>query len=104
MEIEEVLDEGPLEPGALALEDDEAAPRDLGGLGEIEEAASGTDLDMGLRGEGESGGLAPGPLDAVGIGIADRDGGMGKIGNGEEEALLGGLDLGDLNVERGDLV
>ena len=116
VDVEEPVDQAALERGAGALVDGEAGAGDLGAAGVVDDAERLADLPVRLARPGRAAGwrvgadlafdgssravLAPGPDRDVGLLAADRDVGVGRVGDAQQQVVELGLDLGELGVER----
>src|ERR1039458_9476419 len=100
-DVEHPGDQGTLQPGALAAQDGEAGPADLGGALEVEDAEPVPQLEVGARLEVEVRGVAPGAnRDVAAVVGADGGGLVRRVGDIEEERLDAPLQLAQLGLAR----
>ena len=100
VQIEHVVDEGPLQLGAPAPVEGEARPRDLRPAGEVEDFQILADVPVGLGFEVEDGLFAPVTDDGVFLGArAVLDGVVLDVGDDHDEVLDLRIHLGELRVE-----
>jgi hypothetical protein len=93
LEIEKEVDEGTLESGSLAREEDIAASADLGGPFQIKEAETRADRHVILS--AARGGIAPVADGDVCLGVkSHRKSQCGEIGYAKEEVPLLGIEFG----------
>ena len=105
------------EPGALV--DREAGAGDLGAAGVVDDVERLAELPVGLARPGRAAGrrvgadladerlvvgqlLAPRPDGDVGLLATDRDVGVGRVGDAQQQVVEVGLGLGERRVERRD--
>ena len=104
VEIEQVVDQRALEPGALPAKNDKAAAGNFRGRLEINQTKLRADIPMRLRFEIKLRRLADDSFDAI-IGRAgtDRDRLVDDVGNAQEKIILLGFDRGEFLVQPADL-
>jgi len=119
MDVEAPVDDGALKRGAGTLVNREARPGDLRAAGVVDDVEGFGELPVWLAGPCRAAGwrvgadfalerlldgqqLAPSPDRDVCLFATDRDVGVGRVGDAEEEILDLGLDGRELGVDRGN--
>ena len=103
--VEVKVDDGTLQPRAQPTVEGKARAGHLGGGVKIQNAKIGADVPMRLRRPAELTRRAPAALfDVVVIVLAQRHALVGEVGQGHQESVHRGFQLGDVRIEGGDLV
>ncbi len=119
VDVEEPVDQPALEPRTRALVHGEPGAGDLRAAGVVDDVERLTELPVRLARPGRATGrgvatdlavewlvmgqeLAPGPDRDIGLFATDRDLGIGRIGDAQEQVVQFGLGLGQAGVQRRD--